>query len=414
MPRITRPPPTVVPRTSGPSPAAPSAVRPAEAYASIDSSYTSPAVGFEEQHKGAFPGYRFDPAVFDDVMKRYCVGDAFQLMQTAVALDCGNRYLSREELTAAARQETAYVTKGYRFSPSVLADVMQQKGVAEKTALLRAATKLEDGDKNLSRPELERAADLLLNLVSANDLGAIYERVDALRGRDDVGVDDLGLTEGLPVPAVRLPCTGGEAKLRVVVTGGVHGNEPCGAAAAVLLIEQLLANPRLREDMEITIIPVVNPRGLVQGSRKTPEDVDLNRVFDGSTPTVEVDLMKGYLEDKPYDLGIDLHSGKAKRNGFWVLHRDAEELLQPAFRRFTEQWPVLHRDTKPYDMETPGIATSSSTSTLKDFHMDNGARWSITVEAPGSVSYVDQVLGENELMHEIIVEARGRAYGGLV
>ena len=40
-----------------------------------------------------------------------------------------------------------------------------------------------------------------------------------------------------------------------------------------------------------------------------------------------------------------------------------------------------------------------------------GAKWSVTLEAPGSVSYVDQVLGENEAMHEIIAEARARQYG---
>lgn len=426
MPRITRPPPPPPSRTEASSSPPASEVRTApssatapvaataaaDAYASIHSSYTSPAYALADKHAGAFPGYRWDAAVFDEVMKRFGVGDAFALAQTAVALDCGDRYLSRSELEAAARDAVGHVTKGYRWSPAVLADVMQGKGIAEETALLRQATKHDGGDKHLSRADLERAADVLTGLVAANDLDAILSRVDAMRGRDDVEVIDLGTVGGHKVPALHFPCTSGAPKLSVVVTGGVHGNEPCGAGAATLLAEQLLANPRLLEDMEFLVVPAVNPRGLAGGTRRTPEDVDLNRVFNDAThdPAEETQLSR-FLEGRSYDLALDLHSGKAARNGFWVLHRGAEGLADDAMARFGERWPLLHRDTKPYDLSSPGVATSGSTTTLKDFHAENGARWSITLEAPGSVSYTDQVLGENELMHELIAEARQRMYG---
>jgi hypothetical protein len=64
-------------------------------------------------------------------------------------------------------------------------------------------------------------------------------------------------------------------------------------------------------------------------------------------------------------------------------------------------------------MAAPGVISSDPPGpdgkhkgTLKDYAMDNGARWAFTVEAPGSVSYIDQVMGENEIVHQTILQAR--------
>jgi hypothetical protein len=358
-------------------------------------------------------GYSWDPKVFDEVMKRFAVGDAMGLVQTAAALDMGDRYLSRDELVEAARKKVAYVTHGYRWSPGVLADVMQKKGVAEETALLRAAKKVDDGDRVFDRAELERAADVLNGVVAENDPKAIADRVRALASRPDLSVDELGEVNGYPVLAARFPCTGPEVKLRVVVTGGVHGNEPCGAGAAMLLIEQLAANPKLREDMEFIVVPTVNPTSLKANNRRTlGADVDLNREFDNDDMSPEeVVLLQDYLRNKKYDLGLDLHSGYAKRDGFWVYSKGAgaDDLMSKAFDRFEQEWPILHNKPSPI---RPGVLPSSGNGgTLKDWFVDHGgARWAATVEAPGSLSYKDMLLGENELAHDIIEQARARVY----
>ena len=322
-------------------------------------------------------------------------------------MDNGNRILERSELMRAGRKEAKPMMEGFRWSPMVLADIMTRTGIAEETALVREAKKFDDGDRILEPAELEQAAQVLKRIVGAHDFDAISKRIDALKGRPDLTVEKLGEVDGKPIEAVHLPSTGqGPATLNVVITGGVHGNEPCSSGAAILFLEQLLANPELRDHISATIVPVVNPRALVVGTRRTPEDVDLNRHFvDDHDAPEEVGILKNMLKDRHYDLALDLHSGKAKRNGFWVLHRQAEEILKPAFAEFTKEWPVLHGDTKPYTMETPGIGVSNSTDTLKDLHIENGVKWSVTVEAPGSISYLDQVLGENDMVHGIIAEA---------
>lgn len=392
---------------------------PEEVYASIPPQYTQPshAVGTH------FAGYRWKAEALDDVMRRYAVGDAKELLRSAIALDQGDRYLSASELREAGKELTGYVTRGHKWSPQTLADIMESRGIAEETALLRAAKRLDDGDRFLSTDEISRAADVLQGVVKANDIEDVQRRIDNCAGRPGVELETLGQVGGHAVRAVHFAHTGTapKAKLNVVVTGGVHGNEPCGTGAAVLLMEQLLDHPRLREEVAFTVIPLLNPRGYAAGERRTPEDLDLNRNFhhdsniddDASRPK-EVKMLESVLENRDFDLALDLHSGYAKRDGFWVYHRNGEDLAKPAMKRFARDYPALNPDNHNQPMAAPGVIMSDlppdpsapHKGTLKDFAFAHGAKWSFTVEAPGSISYLDQVFGENELVHQFVLEAR--------
>ena len=247
------------------------------------------------------------------------------------------------------------------------------------------------------------------SIVPAHDLDAVYARIATLADTDGVTVQTLGSVDNQPIHAIHLPASPtAKAPLKVVVTAGLHGNEPCGQGVAFLLIDQILAQPELRDKIDLTVIPNINPRGYVEGSRRTPEDVDLNRKFFEDDAPVEIELVREYLSARPVDLALDLHSGKSTRNGFWALHRDSRALLTPVFERFGKRWPVLSGDTKPYKMQSPGVGVSSNKTTLKDYMKTIGARWSITLEAPGSLGYGEQVLGQNDLVRETITEAVGR------
>ena len=364
----------------------------------------------------SFGGYSWKAEDLDDVMHRYAIGDAQALIQTAIALHRGDQTLSVDELTAAAKKLTSYVTNGHRYSPTVLADIMQARGVAEETALLRTAKRLDNGDKFLSRGELERAADVLQGLVGANDIAEVQRRVAGYGKAPGVTSELLGVVDGHNVTALHLPHTGpgAEPRLRVVVTGGVHGNEPCGTGAAMLLLEQLIADPKMREEVAFTVVPLVNPRGYAEGSRRTPEDIDLNRNFlPGAKGQEEVQMMEGLLGREDFQLAIDLHAGYASRDGFWLYHVNSRDLAKEAMGRFAVDFPALSPKNAGKPMVSPGVVESDPRApgsphggTLKDLAIDQGARWSFTVEAPGSVGYVDQVMGENEIVHQLVLEAR--------
>lgn len=407
------------PDSGSPVDAAKPRKEPDEVYAAINPEYTRPSHAMGT----SFGGYHWKADDLDAVMRQYAVGDAKALIRTAIALDQGDRYLSVDELKAAAQKLTRYVTRGHKWSPSTLADILQQRGLAEETALLRAAKRHDNGDRFLDRAELERAADVLTGIVKANDIDEVQRRIDRCVDQPGVSVEKLGEIDGHPVRAVHFGHTGpsAEPKLRVVVTGGVHGNEPCGTGAAMLLLEQLLKDPKLCEEVSFTVVPLMNPRGYEAGHRRTPGDTDLNRHFyvedhdpDPSHRPAEVEMLEGLLEKKPFDLAIDLHSGYASRDGFWVYHRNAAELAKPAMARFAEEFPALNPANTDKPMLAPGVVVESDPlppgqphkGTLKDFAIDYGAKWSFTVEAPGSVSYLDQVMGENEIVHHLLLEAR--------
>jgi protein MpaA len=76
--------------------------------------------------------------------------------------------------------------------------------------------------------------------------------------------------QGRPIRAVE---TGDPSGTRVLVVGAVHGDETAGIAIARAL-ERL--SPR---DLDLWIVPDLNPDGVAAGTRQNAHGVDLNRNF---------------------------------------------------------------------------------------------------------------------------------------
>jgi protein MpaA len=76
--------------------------------------------------------------------------------------------------------------------------------------------------------------------------------------------------QGRPIAAVEV---GNPAGTPVLVVGCIHGDETGGVAIAQAL-ERL--SPR---DLDLWIVPVLNPDGVAAGTRKNAHGVDLNRNF---------------------------------------------------------------------------------------------------------------------------------------
>jgi len=76
--------------------------------------------------------------------------------------------------------------------------------------------------------------------------------------------------QGRPITAVEV---GNPAGVRVLVVGSIHGNEQGGIPVARAL-ERL--HPR---DLDLWVVPDLNPDGVAAGTRHNAHDVDLNRNF---------------------------------------------------------------------------------------------------------------------------------------
>lgn len=76
--------------------------------------------------------------------------------------------------------------------------------------------------------------------------------------------------QGRPIRAVEV---GNPNGIRVVVVGCIHGNETAGMAIASALERR---SPR---DLDLWIVPTLNPDGVALGTRQNAHGVDLNRNF---------------------------------------------------------------------------------------------------------------------------------------
>lgn len=138
----------------------------------------------------------------------------------------------------------------------------------------------------------------------------IVRRVEALPtpGRT---VDTIGTVEGHPVLRIH---AGQPRRLRVLITGGVHGDEPAGVEAVLRFLEQDI-DPWLGQ-VEFTAVPCVNPVGYVRDTRENGRGADVNRSFEGED-VPEVQLLKKALEGCRVDAFVDCHEDW-EADGFYM------------------------------------------------------------------------------------------------
>lgn len=98
----------------------------------------------------------------------------------------------------------------------------------------------------------------------------------------------------------------GKSKVNVLLTGGIHGNEPAGTEFLLQFAETLEKDPSAWPEIHFDIIPVVNPWGWVHAARRNGEGRDLNREF-GTFKAPESVLMQQVFKRKRYDLIVDFH-----------------------------------------------------------------------------------------------------------
>ncbi len=79
--------------------------------------------------------------------------------------------------------------------------------------------------------------------------------------------------QGRDIVALHRPVDG-DARVRVVVIGGIHGNEPVSPP-----IVRSLVDVPMPADIEVWLVPEMNPDGVEAGTRANANGVDLNRNF---------------------------------------------------------------------------------------------------------------------------------------
>lgn len=95
-------------------------------------------------------------------------------------------------------------------------------------------------------------------------------------------------------------------KYHILITGGVHGNEPAGTEAVIQFAEQLSQGKLKYPGVAFDLIPLVNPWGWIHHWRRNAQGRDLNREFN-TFKAPEAVVMRDLLSRNTYDLMLDLH-----------------------------------------------------------------------------------------------------------
>ena len=137
---------------------------------------------------------------------------------------------------------------------------------------------------------------------------------------------------------------------RVLISAGIHGDEPAGVETVCSFIERK-NYLRFLQEWEITLVPCINPFGYETNTRTNHEGVDLNRKFKSPSPPQEV-ILAQKLFDTSFDLTLELHED-VDSSGYYFFHTSADG-FRPALV------PGILKNVKPImpinmDSEIDGI-----------------------------------------------------------
>lgn len=120
------------------------------------------------------------------------------------------------------------------------------------------------------------------------------------------------------VPLVLLQKKNGQAKLKVWLQGGLHGNEMATTESVLFLLDRLLNDPSLSyllDKLDIALVPMVNIDGYEHQDRYAANGLDMNRDQTKLMIKESIFLKQTFSEYNPH-VAIDFHEYNPFRRDF--------------------------------------------------------------------------------------------------
>jgi murein peptide amidase A len=118
-------------------------------------------------------------------------------------------------------------------------------------------------------------------------------------------------------PLIKLVLGKGNPR-RVLISAGIHGDEPAGIETILYFLENNQYSPYIN-NWEITLLPCINPYGYEFGIRENHEEKDLNRLFKKAQSETEVSFAQSILST-PFELTIELHEDN-ESSGYYLYQK---------------------------------------------------------------------------------------------
>jgi protein MpaA len=164
----------------------------------------------------------------------------------------------------------------------------------------------------------------------------ILDRLKAFSQAEEIPLKVLGeiVADGESLPILKLELNPqSTAKRKVLISGGIHGDEPAGVETICEFLEEKLYIPFLK-DWRITILPCLNPSGYQRNTRNNHEDKDLNRLFKLSSSSTEVEIAQKALEPT-FDLTLELHED-CDSDGYYLFQKENLHSEPPLGRKILD------------------------------------------------------------------------------
>ena len=145
------------------------------------------------------------------------------------------------------------------------------------------------------------------------DLDAYVARLRRPDPRFEVSTLETLSYEGREHPMLRLRSIDPNAKRKLLVLAGVHGNEHAGLLAVPEILERFDPTAGVR----LTIVTPVNPVGAAELSRYNAEGYDINRDFERFLTPEARAVARVYEEERP-DFVVSLHEGPQDASFFFA------------------------------------------------------------------------------------------------
>ena len=245
-------------------------------------------------------------------------------------------------------------TRSYRYTRPLgyninLTDVMynEKQGWAEGVLGAGETFKLAEPMDLIEIPSsLNGNVDISLSGMTYQQLLSIYNSISGISkeiiGYATADSEILQPDSNYPIWVYKLRTQAGNVRCRwenfepmkILITSGVHGEEK-GAPYCLAMLTKMMCNQNLNSllreaysNINIDIIPAVNPWGFSHQERYNQRGVDLNRNFsyhwtsgehygESALSELESQSVALYIEDHPYDYIIDWHEAEMQ-NGTYV------------------------------------------------------------------------------------------------
>lgn len=210
-------------------------------------------------------------------------------------------------------------------------------------------------------------------------------------------VETFGRSEGYPLLGLTRQATDPDTgERRVYLSAGIHGDEPAGPQALLELLEE----DALPRRQSYVICPLLNPTGMVCGSRENAEGIDLNRDY-RHFASDEVSLHARWIEQSVHGISLALHLHEDwESQGFYLYELNLTQqpgLSDPIIRAVRQHLPIESAEMIDGRIAQKGIIRPDNIPELEEgdpeaiYLQKNYGGLNYTLETPSSKDFRQRV-----------------------